>query len=308
MKVFYLIQAHTNPEQLKRMINRLTTDQVFFLIHIDLKSEASSFQSVCNQKNVFFIEDRVNCIWGDFSQVQATLNLINNLKQQDILPMDRVVLISGQDYPLVGTKQIEDFYQTNDKTEFIEKFVAKDIHYRPYLNFRGYKVNKSDKRGDYVIFKKHNISGIHKSLLKGCFKFKYLKHIFKQRELDSSIEFYKGSSWWALTYQTITKITDLYYSEYDKFYDFFKVSFCVDEYFFQTLLVEVMKKDKNIETKDILTYIDWNKKNVPLPVTFGMEDTKDLLLARQQGFLYARKFDSLKNECIMDWIDANLLN
>ena len=308
MKIFYLVQAHAHPELLKRMIDRLTKENVFFLIHIDLKSDIRIFKELCTYKNVQFIEDRINCVWGDFSQVQATLNLIENLKAAAAQPEDRIVLISGQDYPLKTADAISSFYQNHSDTDFIEMFVAEDVHPRPYLNFRGFKINRSTKRGDYVIFKKHNFSGIYKSLLKGCFKFEYLKHFFNQRELDSDTVFYKGSSWWALRYETLLKIITLYHADYKKYHDFYKVSFCVDEYFFQTLLAELMKTDNTIKVKHLVSYIDWDRKDVPLPVTFTMQDTADLQKASEQDFLYARKFDANTDANILNWIDTNLLN
>jgi len=222
-------------------------------------------------------------------------------------PQDRIVLISGQDYPLRTAEQIHSFYQNHATTEFIEMFIAKDVHPRPYLNFRGYKVNKSDKRGDYVIFKKNNISGIHKSIVKGCFKFKYLQHIFKQRELDASVEFYKGSSWWALTYETIQQIITFYKEDYERLHSFFSVSFCADEYFFQTIVAELMKKGFHHPIEPVLTYIDWDRKNVPLPVTFTSIDQEVLKQASKATFLYARKFDAAKDATILDWIDIELL-
>ncbi|MBB1140833.1 beta-1,6-N-acetylglucosaminyltransferase [Myroides sp. WP-1] len=303
MNIFYLVQAHTNPQQLKRLIDRLLAPNVHFIIHIDLKSDLAPFESICVNPQVCFIENRVNCIWGDFSQVQATLNLIDALGQYNPSASDRVTLISGQDYPLQTTNDIQSFYQQNQTIDFIEKFVAKEVHPRAYLNFRGFKVNKSDRRGDYVIFKKHKISGLYKSILKGCFKFSYLKYLFIQKELDSSIVFYKGSSWWALRYDTLMLLVGFYSANKVEWHHFFKTTFCADEYFFQTLLVEVMKTHPNIQVKDILTFIDWDRKGVPLPVTFSIADQEQLKQAAHKGYLYARKFNAQQDEEILSWLD-----
>ncbi|MDH2207311.1 MULTISPECIES: beta-1,6-N-acetylglucosaminyltransferase [unclassified Empedobacter] len=78
IKKIYLIQAHQYPHQLLRMINSLQDTDVVFYIHIDIKSDLNLFTSVIKSDNVFFIKDRVDCIWGDFSQVKATLNLLKN--------------------------------------------------------------------------------------------------------------------------------------------------------------------------------------------------------------------------------------
>ncbi|WHT38027.1 beta-1,6-N-acetylglucosaminyltransferase [Myroides sp. mNGS23_01] len=233
LNVFYIVQAHTNPEQLKRLIDRLYAPNVRFLIHIDLKSDLALFKSACEGDYIRFIDNRVNCIWGDFSQVQATLNLIQGLAEYQPSPFDRVVLISGQDYPLQSAAAIQTFYEEHQAVDFIEKFVAQEVHPRPYLNFRGFKVNKSDKRGAYVIFKKHKISGLYKSIFKGCFKFSYVKYLFTQKELDPSIVFYKGSSWWALRYDTLEKIMTLYQENYEEYYYFLRPVFVQMNIFFR---------------------------------------------------------------------------
>lgn len=307
MRIFYLIQAHTNPKQLSRMIDKMNSEQVTFLVHIDLKSNIDAFKECCKQSNVHFIKDRVNCIWGDFSQVQATLNLIYALNSFDVKPQDRIELKSGQDYPLKSPSAVLEFYNKNKNIEFIELLIAKEAYPRPYLNFKGYKINRSDKRGDYVIFKKHNFSGIYKSIIKGCFRLRYLKYFFQEKQLSTSIGFYKGSNWWSFKYETLDKIIRYYHDDYDNLYPFFKHSFCVDEYFFQTLLVEAMKKDQNITVKPTVTYVDWFRKDVPLPVTFTLEDSILLQEKSKQDFLNARKFDMDKHSSILDWVDTNIL-
>lgn len=308
MRIFYLVQAHTNPQQLNRMINIMNEKQTVFLIHIDAKSNIELFKKCCQYPNVHFIDNRINCIWGDFSQVQATLNLIYELEHYDVQPEDRIELKSGQDYPLKKSIEVSEFYKENVSVEFIEILLAKESFPRPYLNFKGYKINRSDKRGDYVIFKKHNFTGIYKSLLKGCFKFKYLKYFFNEKKLNNSIEFYKGSNWWSLSYKTLKKIIDYYHQDYNNLHPFFKHSFCVDEYFFQTLLMKIMEQDSSIKIKPTITYVDWFRKGVPLPVTFTLEDSNLLLEMSKQDFLNARKFDSENHSDILDWIDKNILD
>ncbi|MGL4583459.1 MAG: beta-1,6-N-acetylglucosaminyltransferase [Flavobacterium sp.] len=308
MRTFYLVLAHTNPQQLIRMITQMNEKQSVFLIHVDIKSNVELFKECCQYPNVHFIDNRVNCIWGDYSIVQATLNLIYELEHYDVQPEDRIELKSGQDYPLKKSIEVSEFYKENISIDFIEILLAKESFPRPYLNFKGYKINRSDKRGDYVIFKKHNFTGIYKSLLKGCFKFKYLKYFFYEKKLNTPIEFYKGSNWWSLSYKTLKKIIDYYHQDYNNLYPFFKHSFCVDEYFFQTLLMKIMEQDSSIKIKPTITYVDWFRKGVPLPVTFTLEDSDLLLEMSKQDFLNARKFDAENHSDILDWIDKNILD
>lgn len=100
----YIIQAHQSPLQLKRLIDKLNDDKSFFFVHIDLKSEIEPFKTLIIGENILFIEDRVDCIWADFSQVVATNKLIESVikSQRDGI----TILLSGQDYPVKNKSYI----------------------------------------------------------------------------------------------------------------------------------------------------------------------------------------------------------
>ena len=55
----YLISAHTDPAQLSRLIASLQPEAHFF-IHIDKKSDLSSFTSLIRGDNIHFLSDRVD--------------------------------------------------------------------------------------------------------------------------------------------------------------------------------------------------------------------------------------------------------
>ncbi|MCB4234526.1 hypothetical protein LDL59_03785 [Kaistella anthropi] len=106
---FYLIQAHKNPVQLRRLIDTINTSDSQFVIHIDLKSKLEDFTSLIKSDNIYFIKNRLDCIWGDYSQVLATINLIEELKNFGAKEEDRIVFLSGQDYPIKSSEYIKDF-------------------------------------------------------------------------------------------------------------------------------------------------------------------------------------------------------
>lgn len=65
-----LIIAHNNPQLLKAIVSKLQDTNHYFFIHIDLKADLSVFKNMlkddCN-KNVFFLENRINVNWGVFT-------------------------------------------------------------------------------------------------------------------------------------------------------------------------------------------------------------------------------------------------
>ena len=87
----------------------------------------------------------------------------------------------------------------------------------------------------------------------------------------------------------------------------FKFSFCADEIFLQTLMVNSTFKNKNysIENKEnqILRHIDWDRGN---PYTFGLEDY-ELLKKLPKDFFFARKFDYQKSPEIVEKLFNDVL-
>jgi hypothetical protein len=65
-----------------------------------------------------------------------------------------------------------------------------------------------------------------------------------------------------------------------------------------------MEKDNSIKVKLNLHFIDWDRKDVSLPVTFKQEDIQ-LLLQQPEQKLFARKFDVNIDEHILNLLDEN---
>ena len=80
MKMAIAIQCHTNSEQINRLINYFQDDYIDIYIHVDKKSNIVSELDI--KKNVYLIENRVDVKWGQFSQVEATLNIFKEIGAQ----------------------------------------------------------------------------------------------------------------------------------------------------------------------------------------------------------------------------------
>lgn len=103
------------------------------------------------------------------------------------------------------------------------------------------------------------------------------------RENQLGIEFYFGSSWWALKRETIDWIMQ-YITTHPEYYKFYENATCPDESFFQTLVMISPYADENT---DYLTYLHFQKgANSPDILT---ED--NLQRARESKYLIMRKVD-----------------
>jgi hypothetical protein len=50
-------------------------------------------------------------------------------------------------------------------------------------------------------------------------------------------------------------------------------------------------------------YVNWHKLDYEFPAVFGIKDTMELLNAKQNEKLFARKFDEAADDKILDFLD-----
>lgn len=284
MKIAYIILAHKYPEQLIRLILRLKTNDTSFFIHIDRKSNKEICQQITKHlkgiSNVYFLK-RYRCYWGDFNIVKATLEGIKVIVKSGI-DFDYAVLLSGQDYLIKSTSQIEDFLQANKGQQFFEFFALAS------------KNKWTDQGGYYQALKR--IEHWHFRLRNKHFCFK------QKRNFPKGIEPYGGSQWWCLSKECIEYINN-YISQKHGVVNYFKYVFIPDEIFFQTLILNSPFKDKAIN--DDLRYIDWKNPNPNVPAILCRSDFEKLINSPK---LFARKFDMTKDAEILDMLDQKMLN
>lgn len=154
MKLAVLIQCHKNPEQINCLLSVMKNDSVDFFIHIDKKSNISESLVRRSDIHVLSQSERVNVQWGTFSQVQATLNLLNNAVSNR--EYDYYFLISGQDFPIQPVEKLLKLLQNNKNANYINLL--------PSLNNGLSKQNNYDKRNQIVfnnwILKKNSFNRI----------------------------------------------------------------------------------------------------------------------------------------------------
>jgi hypothetical protein len=216
MKIAYLVLAHTNPQVLKRALTKLSTRDCAFFVHIDLKSDLEKFKEI-EGENVIFSEVRFPVYWGEFSQVQAILQL---LRQAIKSPQnfDRFILVSGSDYPLRSGEYIHAAMVASSGVEFMS-LIKMPAPGKPLarINTMRFPSEKPVRRF------------VSRALAKiGLAQRDYRKYL-------GSLDPYSGSTWWALTREASQYIVD--FVECNPGYaKFFKYTFAADEAFFHTIL------------------------------------------------------------------------
>ncbi len=315
MDISFIILAHKDPTQLLRLVSKLESANSFFYIHIDRNSKIQDFKRVLKDKdNVIYLGEasRESGVWGGFGIVKATINGLRKVIEDE--RKGHVYLLSGQDYPLQPLNFIQKFLRKHQSTDFITTWKMPAPHWQNggYYRLQKYRINKTDNRGDYVLlsslfdssfYTKDNLKVIYTLIrLK---KYRDIKLIFNRRNFSSIIPPYGGHQWFcfcALTAQKILSFID----ENPMFTKFHQYTLLSDEFFFQSIIMHLKKKDQSILLKPTLTYTNWNKKGVNLPVTFKTHDFPELKIAAQ-NHLFARKFNEKMDNEILSLIDQKLL-
>ena len=116
MRIAYIISAYTDPENLKRLVDALG-NQTFF-VHVDKNVSDDPFTTILKEnRNVVFLKNRVRVSWGGYSQVEYQKRLLQEVRRTG--PYDRVVCLTGTDYPAMSASEIESIFKKEAGHEFL---------------------------------------------------------------------------------------------------------------------------------------------------------------------------------------------
>ena len=317
MDITYIILAHKNPAQLKRLVQKSTSEKVYFYIHIDKNSTISPFiKELENFKNVFFLEEhkRENCTWGDIGIVKATINAIEKIRLDDRKGF--ITLLSGQDYPVQSKDLFVAFLEKNKDFNFVDYF---NIPYNFWSNngldkINSYKINLSNRREHFIqiysIFNREFYRLSHAKKIYALLRINKpleIISIFKKRKFPKNMLPYGGSQWWTITTDVAAKIYD-FLNKNPKYLKYHKYSLIPDEIFFQSIILNLAAKDDTIKiVNKSLTYANWIKRGCSLPVTFEATDIDELADCTLSDRFFARKFDIDIDVEVLNLIDNRLL-
>ena len=274
MNIAYCIICHKFTIPLEKNVDILSKDNDIF-IHVDNKSDIKNFDKI--KDKVTFIKNRVDVRWGAFSQIQATINLLEETK---IKKYDYIFLLSGDCLALKNSDEIKLLLSKLKGKQFVARdfnISKEEIELRLKYNYRkiNYKKTKS-------IFETY--------LERLQYKFK----LFEKNKLFSSLpELYKGTNWFGITDDLRDYILN-YIEENQKYVEAFKKSLCGDEVFFHTIIFNSKYKDNIYNPNDksnicyqALRYIDWESG----PEYPKVLNSDDFDLIKKTECLFARKFD-----------------
>jgi len=276
MRLAHLILAHHQPVQLERLVKRLMTPNSDIYIQLDLKANMLNFDYLGQLQNVQFVKNRVNVTWGLYSMVEATIQGYKQILHSD-QSYTHINLISGQDYPLKDAKTIEDFFFANQGKTFMK--------FKPIFEEWPESIQRLTKydMGDYHFPLRYQLQGI-------------LNKWMPDRKMPGGMKPYGFSQWMTITMEAAAYIVNFLDQNFLARH-FFKMTFCVDELIFQTILLNSPFKDSIVN--DHLRVIKFQKGSYR-PRTLLISDAEMLI---SSGKFFARKFVPEEDSVILDYLD-----
>ena len=297
MNIAYLISAHTDAPQLKRLIHALQPDAEFF-IHIDRKSDITPFQALLKAENIHFIDKRTDVRWGTLIEVEYQMALIEAAVSYP-RHFDRIFFLSGMDYPLWSNDRIAQWLENLNDKEVLQGINMNTPHIntqqrelyrksRPLFRKFG---NKWNQRLSILFRKILSVLGYRKRL---CFMVEGKKW-----------NLYKGAAWWCISEDLATFVLQTYRT-HKEISRYFRDSFGPAETIIQTIAFN----SPEWSSKCMLTEGEYPGLAALTPLHYIVYDpiikvmtTEDLPAMLGSGKMFARKFRSSESDKVVEEID-----
>jgi hypothetical protein len=285
MSIAYVILAHRNPDQLKRLLNRLTNEEARAFVHIDAKTDLAPFAvalaPLMRDGRVQLARRRLRSHWADYGLVAATLATVEQALEE--FAFSHVSLLSGDAYPLASAEALSDFFAGAADRSFMF-YSAGDDGTRPPAR----EGNKSWYwNGDLrrVTYRHYRLLGRQLHLPN-----RYLPR-FPRLIPPSDLTLYQGSQWWTLSREAARYVVETFIRR-PELGRYFRRTQAPDEFAFQTVLCNSHLQGRIVN--DDLHFIQWEGWH---PRTLTLDDLPALASSQK---LFARK---LSTSSLMDNLD-----
>lgn len=283
----YLILAHKNFNQLRKLIELLDHPLNDIYVHVDAKAQGfkeDDFKDATHFSQLTFLPQRINVNWGGVSIMRSELALLKAATERE--EYDYYHLLSGMDLPIKTQDKIHAFFNQHKGKEFI--------------NLWEFKKSTLTRFRYYTIFPEGESK----------FRTRIINHLFKGLQMavgyriNRDVDFHFGSQWFSIT-DSLARYVVGKEEWLEKV--FCHTSTC-DEIFLPTLVCNSEFRDKLYEPTPVksqkevnfsnMRFIDWTRgESIRHPWTFRIDD---LPLLGKVEHLFARKFD--------ENVDAEVIN
>lgn len=273
LKIAYLVIAYMDPEQLKTLSQRLVQSSDVY-IHINSSVDIQPFQDaltdVRGEGSVFFSRERYRIVWGGYSILRAAFSMLEQAFQYK--EYDRIVLLTGLDYPIKSDRDIQNFFRVHADVEYVHADVVtgKMHDHLYYYDCRDHKIL-------------HKVFGILRNILKKCGRTGKPDYVVYE---GKKYTLYGIAPKWALSGECAHYLLD-FYRKNKKFNRYFQLMHAPDDFYVATVLFN-SKFRKRIEAEQDIFKIVWLPEDKGAKI-LTEEDAEELLSC---DGLYAKKFQS----------------
>lgn len=289
----YLILAHKNFGQLRKLIELLDDPRNDIYVHVDGKARdfrAEDWDGATRHSRLVFLPKRLKVNWGGVSIMRSELALLKRATSEG--EYSYYHLLSGMDIPIKTQDEIHRFFNGHSGYEFI--------------NLWEFKKSTQSRFRYFTIFPEGE----------GRFRTRIVNHIFKGLQMavgfriNRGVDFRFGSQWFS-----ITDALARYVVENEEWLEkVFRHTSTCDEIFLPTLVArspfkdrlfvpEPVKNQKEVNMAN-MRFIDWTRgESIRHPWVFR---AGDMALLESVGHLWARKFDETVDGEIIDMLYEKL--
>jgi hypothetical protein len=298
----YLIVSHTRADGVARLAGSVVRQSpgAYVLIHHDKNSGTFPAAELANLPRVALVEDPVRVHWGTFSQVEAVLHSMRQLRRSDAR-FDWLIVISGQDYPARPIAEFERMLADSDADAFLtyDEVLPSDrhlndryrFHYRRILGGPLPRLLRAKELYERVFNRVQPFVRIQTGP-RGTF----VGRRIRPSAMDMPMPLYKGWSWLTLGRRAADALLDTLHRQ-PELVERYRGTLCPDESIFHTVLVNT----PGLTTRNAsLHYADWQPgRTGPRYLHFD-----DLGAIRASGRWFARKIDASDDRGLRDALDA----
>jgi hypothetical protein len=279
MRIAHLIIAYKEPAQVARLVKMLSHEACDFFIHVDKKTDISTFQIMGKMDRVRFIQDRVLVRWAGFSFTKAIITGLREILASGS-HYDFINVMSGQEYPLKPAATMVDFFQNHIGSTFMTYEQQGSPWWQESMGrIEQYHSTDFNFRGQYQL------------------QF-LVNKIMPKRKFPLPYTLYGGN---CSMYWTISKACAAYVvaflDQHPALQRFARYTWAPDEFLIPTILLNSPLRDKVINNN--LRYIDWSQGG-PNPKLLTANDLAKLKASKA---FFARKFDIRQDSLILDKLD-----
>lgn len=294
MEKAYLIMVHKSPSQVYRLVSKLNDGASEFFIHIDKKVAISQFQNLKQIGDVVHFTERFDATWGGYGLIKPYLSALKTVRDS-AKKFDRIMLLSGQDYPIKSNQYINEFFENSPYSNFVNCFAIPNLQKWP----------GSDRGGLYRVDKYYFGAKWYQSFCSRGLNLLATYLPFLRRKTPDGMKPYTGQTWWNLDMYAVNYILD-YVDQHPEYMAFHRNTFVADELFIQMIIgnskdEKLLKSIENSEKR----FTIWPKPDSAHPKMLGKADLKAIMASDD---LFARKFDENVDTEIFDLIDDQILN